>query len=81
MCVFLHFNSVLNNSSYVLCCVWLEAVAKRRNRLKQKKDRFSSLINAAEVVKINLNWVAHRKIGQGCCQIKGEMSSLHLTAH
>lgn len=51
--------------------VLLEAVAKRIN-LKQKKDHFSSVIYAAEVVKINLNWVALRKIGQGCCQKKGK---------
>jgi len=42
--------------------VLLEAVAKRRINLKQKKGHFSSVIYAAEVVKINLNWVALRKI-------------------
>lgn len=52
--------------------VLLEAVAKRRINLKQKKDRFASVIYAAEVVKISLNWVVLRKIGQGCCQKKGK---------
>lgn len=52
--------------------VLLEAVAKRRINLKQKKDHFSTVICAAEVVKINLKWVALRKIGQGCCQKKGK---------
>lgn len=44
-------------------CVLLEAVAKRRINLKQRKGHFSSVIYAAEVVKINFNWVALRKIG------------------
>lgn len=43
--------------------VLLEAVAKRRINLKQKESHFASVICAAEVVKINLNWVALRKIG------------------
>lgn len=51
----------------------LEAVAKRRINLRQKKDHFSSVTYAAEVVKINLNWVALKKIGQGCCQKKGKL--------
>lgn len=59
-------------------CVLVEAVAKRRDNLKQKE-----VIHAA-VLKINFSWVVLRKLKQGCCQKikkkkKGEMKSVPLT--
>lgn len=45
-------------------CVLVEAVAKRRDNLKQKE-----VIHAA-ALKINFGWVVLRKLKQGCCQIK-----------
>lgn len=45
-------------------CVLVEAVAKRRDHLKQEE-----VIHAA-VRKINLGWVVLRKLEQGCCQKK-----------
>lgn len=42
----------------------VEAVAKRRDNLKQKE-----VIHAA-VLKINFSWVVLRKLEQGCCQNK-----------
>lgn len=45
-------------------CVLVEAVAKRRDNLKQEE-----VIHAA-VRKINLGWVVLRKLEQGCCQKK-----------
>lgn len=42
----------------------VEAVAKRRDNLKQKE-----VIHAA-VLKINFSWVVLRKLKQGCCQKK-----------
>lgn len=43
-------------------CVLVEAVAKRRDNLKQKE------VIHAVVLKINFSWVVLRKLKQGCCQ-------------